>query len=54
MSSGALYGALPVQKNPSEPTSNDPDLMLIQNRWPTLPEHIKAAVLTLVRASGGR
>jgi hypothetical protein len=29
----------------------DPDLALLQDRWPKLPEHIKAAVLVLVRAS---
>ncbi len=33
-----------------ENTSSDPDLALIQDRWPTLPEHIKAAILALVRS----
>lgn len=28
----------------------DPDLMLIQDRWPRLPEHVRQAVLTLVRS----
>lgn len=40
----AESGALPDEK----PLS-DPDLALIQERWPELPEHIKAAVLALVR-----
>ncbi len=30
--------------------SLDPDLALIQDRWSKLPEHIKAAVLALVRS----
>ncbi len=30
---------------------SDPDLALIEKRWPNLPEHIKAAVLALVRVS---
>jgi hypothetical protein len=33
----------------AENTPPDPDLALIQDRWPELPEHIKAAVLALVR-----
>jgi len=39
-------GTLDAKKAPS-----DPDLNLIEKQWPRLPEHIKAAVLTLVRAS---
>ena len=30
----------------------DPDLALIQDRWPGLPEHIRQAVLALVRSGG--
>ncbi len=30
-------------------TPLDPDLALIQDRWPKLPEHFKAAVLAIVR-----
>ena len=33
-----------------ENTPLDPDLALIQDRWATLPEHIRQAVLALVRA----
>jgi len=29
----------------------DPELALIQDRWPELPEHIRQAVLTLVHAN---
>jgi len=32
-------------------TPPDPDLAVIQDRWPGLPEHIKQAVLSLVRSS---
>jgi hypothetical protein len=32
-----------------ENAPSDPDLALIQNRWPGLPEHIKAAVKALVQ-----
>ena len=35
-------------------TPLDPDLALIQNLWPNLPEDIKAALLALVQAHGGR
>jgi hypothetical protein len=37
-----------------ENTPLDPELALILDRWPNLPEHIRQAVLTLVRASTGR
>lgn len=30
----------------------DTDLAFIQDRWPDLPEHIKAAITTLVQAHG--
>jgi hypothetical protein len=33
-----------------ENTPLDPDLALIQDRWPKLPEHIRQAVLSLVRS----
>jgi hypothetical protein len=39
-------GTLESQKPPS-----DPDLALIQDRWPKLLEHIKQAVLALVRTT---
>jgi len=52
----------PISQNPpekrtesgtveSENTPSDPDLALIQDRWPKLPEHIRAAVLALVRSA---
>jgi hypothetical protein len=44
---GAESGAPSAQDAPL-----DPDLALIQNRWPKLPEHIKAAIRALVGASG--
>ena len=48
----------PISETPSaesgaregETTSKDPDLALIVERWPKLPEHIKAAIRTLVQA----
>ena len=43
--SGALEG---------EKTPKDPDLALVQERWPKLPEHIKAAVLALVRSTADK
>lgn len=33
-----------------EKTPSDPDLRLLTMRWPTLPEHIRQAVLALVRS----
>ena len=35
----------------SQKTPSDPDLALIEARWPTLPEHIRQAVLALVRST---
>jgi hypothetical protein len=43
---GAKSGAPSAQNTPP-----DPDLALIQDRWPKLPEHIKAAVVTLVQSA---
>ena len=37
----------------AENTPLYPDLALIQDGWPNLPEHIKAAVLALVRNVAG-
>ncbi|MHC4517705.1 MAG: hypothetical protein ACYTAS_03880 [Planctomycetota bacterium] len=41
---GTESGTVDVNKTPE-----DPDLALIVERWPSLPEHIKEAVLALVR-----
>jgi hypothetical protein len=30
-------------------TPSDPDLALIQERWPDLPAHVKATVMALIR-----
>jgi len=35
-------------------TSLNPGLALIQEGWPKLPEHIKAAIMALVQTHGGR
>jgi hypothetical protein len=51
----------PISLNPTEKRTEsgtvesqnapcDPELALIQDRWPKLPEHIRAAVLALVRS----
>ena len=32
-------------------SENDPDLKLILQRWPGLPEHIKAAIMALIRTA---
>ena len=42
-------------ENPSSPPSRSdmpPDLGHVVSVWPRLPEHIKAAVVTLVKAAG--
>ena len=40
-------GAHLVRETPSV----DPDLVLLLDRWPTLPEHIKAAIKALVQSA---
>jgi hypothetical protein len=37
---GAPYGALSLQ--------NDPDLVLLNKAWPTLPKHIRAAIRAVI------
>jgi hypothetical protein len=34
-----------------ENTPPDPDLALIQNRWPQLPEAVRSAILAIVRST---
>ena len=48
---GARGGARPAQNQPPERTTSDPDLALLIGHWQGLPEHIKAAVLSLVRVT---
>jgi hypothetical protein len=38
----------------AENTPLDPDLALLHDRWPKLPEHIRQAVLALVRSTSGK
>jgi hypothetical protein len=53
---------MPISDTPSaksgapnaENTPLDPDLVLIQDRWPKLPEHIRQAVLALVRSTSDK
>lgn len=35
-------------------TSGDPDLLLLTDRWPRLPEHIRAAIKALVQSVAGQ
>ena len=45
---GTESGTVEPEKQPS-----DPDLALIQDRWPKLPEHVRTAILALVDARPG-
>jgi len=42
---GTESGTVDAPNSPS-----DPDLAVIQDRWPSLPEHVKAAIMALVRS----
>jgi hypothetical protein len=33
---------------------SDPDLTAVVNAWPTLPDALKAGILAMIRATGGR
>jgi hypothetical protein len=46
---GAKSGAPNAENTPLHP-----DLALIQDRWPKLPEHIRQAVLSLVRSTSDK
>ena len=50
-SGGAKSGAHNAPNTPQPP--KDPDLALVVERWPNLPEYIKAAIKTLVNSSLG-
>jgi len=47
---GTQDGTPKAENTPSDPL----DLALLQERWPKLPEHIKAAVLALVRSTSDK
>jgi len=47
----ASRGAAQSGADAAECRPIDPDLALLRDAWPTLPSHIKAAVLALVRAA---
>lgn len=51
---GARGGARHVRNQPCGRDTQDPDLALLMERWADLPEHIKAAVLSLVTISAPR
>ena len=41
-----------TDKQEARETSSGSDLTLILDRWPDLPEHVKAAVLALIHNAG--
>jgi hypothetical protein len=48
-SGGAKSGAPNASDTPQPP--QDPDLTLVVERWPNLPEHIKAAIKALIQTN---
>jgi hypothetical protein len=38
---------------PNYTCQNDPDLAVVDDAWPTLPEGLKAAVLAIIRSASG-
>jgi hypothetical protein len=52
-SGGANCGA-PGAGNPADNPPDDPDLVAIVGAWPTLPDVIKAGILAMVKAAGGK
>jgi hypothetical protein len=55
--SGADYGAVaenPAKTRDNDQSTDDPDLATIIAAWSTLPPAIRAGVIALIRAAGGR
>ena len=43
--------AAPSAQNPVETARNDPDLAVVVEAWPTLPEAVRAGILAMVKAA---
>ncbi len=54
LTDGGPKDAIRGAENLKQILLSDPDFALIQERWPKLPKHIKAAVLALVRSTSDK